>query len=765
LRQKNPNATVNEIKNAILLSTQTETTFGTLPNNDYGWGAIDCMAALAFLDDTNAEPNVRVFDFDHAPIAPGDTVVGTVVLRNTGADVNNISASLSGADPALTVISGSTYFGNIAEGDTVRSEDTIRVIVADTVTEGSVLSLDFNIIGSGYDIDAKLYFIVEPPGSRAMATHNTGRVQFTLSNFGILGLGNGSLYPAGGEGFRFNGAANVLWEGGLIIGNSSPRVSSGVHTMIFEPDNDFTVAPGGNMQYFTPGDKAPQQSLCAFQDDNGDDPLNVRIEQESFSFGAPYDDFIIVRYTLINNNYYTLTNVRLGMFMDWDIYNTSTYGYNAGGYESDGDYAWQAYNSGSTSSPNLSNFRGMKLLEGDLAGVQTGRSDSIVYIYYGFITPSNWDGYTKQEKYASLNSGFTTAGTYDSARADLFQVMTAGPMSFLPGEEKAVTFAIMAGSTMVDIETAGANALDTFVNIAWSPLAPYCIYPADTLLGPEADPTPTFTWTPAADANPGDVIHYLLQYDTSITFDNPVSVDSLTSETYTSTEALEFNTYYYWRVLAYDQNGDTTVATNVQFFTLILDVEPYLIVEPDTLFFYISDPTANIENNTFEVSDFYDMNIPFTLTLSDINNPWLSLETESGITPADITVNISILDLPYGTYFDSIRVESDTASNSPIYLFVELNYIPETKQYKLYQNYPNPFHDYTVFEFDLELNLPFTIKIYDISGRVMDELNGRAEAGTTTVRWNVPEFLRSGIYLYELKAPNFSSSKKMVLLK
>ncbi|MFZ5981669.1 MAG: S8 family peptidase, partial [Candidatus Zixiibacteriota bacterium] len=352
LRQKNPDATVAEIKNAILLSTQTETTFGSLPNNSYGWGAIDCMQALAALNPTNTEPNVRVFDFDHAPIVPGDTVVGTVVLRNTGAAVTNISALLSGSNSDLTIISGSAYFGAIGEGDTVRSDDTIRVIVSDTITEGSVLSLDFNIMGTGYDVDAKLYFIVEPTGSKALATHNTGRVQFTLSNFGVLGLGGGSLYPAGGEGFRFNGAVNDLWEGGLILGRSSAEVSSGVHTMIFEPDNDFVVAPGGDMQFFTPSEKAPQQSFCAFQDDNGDNPLNVRIEQESFSFSSPDDDFIIVRYTLTNNNSYTLTNVRLGMFMDWDI---PSYAYNAGGYDDGGDYAWQAYNSGSTLSPILSN--------------------------------------------------------------------------------------------------------------------------------------------------------------------------------------------------------------------------------------------------------------------------------------------------------------------------------------------------------------------------------------------------------------------------
>ncbi|MBN1212050.1 MAG: S8 family peptidase [candidate division Zixibacteria bacterium] len=761
LRQKNPNATVDEIKKAILAGTQADASWGSLPNNRFGWGAIDCMASLNYLSAVNTAPNVRVYDFTHNPISPGDTVIGTVVLQNIGANATNVTAALSGTDPSLTVLTGSASFGNIDEGDTVRSDDTIRVVVADTITEGSVLSLDFNIIGDGYTKDAKLFFIVEPPGKKALATHNTGKIDFTLSNYGLLGLGDGSLYPFGGEGFNYNNGGNDLWESGLILGRSSAEVSSGVHSYIFEPNMDFVVAPGGDMQFFTPGDKAPQQSYSVFRDDNGADPLGVEIRQESFSFEAPYDDFIMIRYILKNINTYNLTNVHLGMFLDWDI---PTYNRNAGGYEIADEFSWLAYNAGS-SVPILSKFRGMKLIEGPLAGVQTGRSDSTIYIYYrNVFIPTNFDGYTKTEKYTSLTSGFSTADTYKSGLADMFQVMSAGPMSFLPGQERAVTFIIMAGDSLAALRDISVKAVDTFINIPWAPLAPFCISPSDTLLGPEADLTPTFTWTPSADANPDDTVRFILQYDITPAFDNPVSIDSIESASYTLVDPLEYDTEYFWRVLAYDQHGDTTESSNYRFLYLIEEVVPFLIVEPDSIIHTVNDPTDNQEPLSFLVSDYYGGAIPYTAEASP-GNIWLSLSNETGTTPAEVELNIDVSGIDFGLYLDSITVSSDTASNSPVFVYVLLTYEPEVKKYVLLQNSPNPFSGSTKISFELERDLPYTVIVYDILGREVDKLSGIVSSVPMEINWSAPSSLTSGIYFYKLSAPNFTSSKKMVLIK
>ncbi|MEW5995025.1 MAG: S8 family serine peptidase, partial [Candidatus Zixiibacteriota bacterium] len=119
LRQKNPNATVEQIKNAILTTAVDYGDPGK--DNTFGWGVIDCMAALNALSSANNNPNIRVYAFDHPPISPGDTVIGTVVLQNIGNDVSGVSATLTNPDPSLAVLDSSLYFGAIVEGDTVRS--------------------------------------------------------------------------------------------------------------------------------------------------------------------------------------------------------------------------------------------------------------------------------------------------------------------------------------------------------------------------------------------------------------------------------------------------------------------------------------------------------------------------------------------------------------------------------------------------------------------------------------------------------------------
>jgi len=183
LREKNPNATVNEIKNAILTTTQTFDL--SLPDNDFGWGIIDCLAALNALSSVNTEPNVRVHAFDHGMIAPGVTVNGTLSLQNVGAGVSDVQASLLNSSPELTVLDGTAYFGAIGEGEVVQSSDVIRVAVSGGAAEGAVLTLDLEITGSGgYYETAPVYFQVEPAPERSFVTHNVGRIEFSLTNYG-----------------------------------------------------------------------------------------------------------------------------------------------------------------------------------------------------------------------------------------------------------------------------------------------------------------------------------------------------------------------------------------------------------------------------------------------------------------------------------------------------------------------------------------------------------------------------------------------------
>ncbi|MFQ5453803.1 MAG: T9SS type A sorting domain-containing protein, partial [Candidatus Zixiibacteriota bacterium] len=455
LREKNPNATVNKIKEAILTSTNK---LGyNLPDNNLGWGLIDCLAALNALSGTNPDPILRVYAFDHAPINAGDTVVGTVVLKNLGANVSNVLATLANSNNALTIIDGSTSFGNINGGDTVRSTGIIRVTVSDTVSEGTILCLDFNISGSGYSTVEKLYFLVEPKNQRSFVTHNVGNVEFSLTNFGTFGLGNDSFFPLGGSGFKYMNGVNDLYEGGLMIGIggvSSSKVSDGVRNVAGEPDGDFKVLPGGNIKFVTPAPSITQQSFCRFSDERAENPIGVEIIQNSYAFDYyPYQDFIILQYIVKNINSSNLNNLLIGLYLDWDI---PSYYSNAGGYESGDDFAWIAYNNGAS----LLNYRGVKVLDGNIITAYTEKG-SLVY-FPNPNTGSGGDGYTELEKMISLADGMGSSDSLKSVSLDLFQVV-AVITNLNPGQVDTIAFAILGGDNLASMQNSAMESVNAYL--------------------------------------------------------------------------------------------------------------------------------------------------------------------------------------------------------------------------------------------------------------------------------------------------------------
>ncbi len=453
LRQKNPDATVDQIKTAILASGQTP--IGeTLPNNTYGWGYIDCMAALAALPAASAQPHVRVFDFTHDVITPGDTVLGTVVLQNLGAAATSVTASITGTNDALTVLDSSVTFGSIGTNGVVSSVDQLEVIVADTVTVGSILAIDFEIVGSGFTTPGRLHFLVEPLQERSIVTHDLGRMQFSLSNFGVYGLGpdlNTSTFPMGGIGFTWDGSGNQVWEAGLIVSTFATHVSSGVHRYQFAPDLDFQVAPGGNILMEEPGPIADQQTFAAFDDSRADRPLGLLIKQESFAYSPPNDDFIILRFIMENLSDSTLSGLYFGLLMDWDAGGSIA---NAGGYEEIDDILWQAATDGDTLNPVLSEFRGLTLVEGS---TQTAGSIPAAQ-FYPAVSSSPGPGFVPSEKYRIVSSGTMYANSSKTANEDLFSVMAAGPLTLIPGAQDTVSFALVAGSVYGEAADAALRA-------------------------------------------------------------------------------------------------------------------------------------------------------------------------------------------------------------------------------------------------------------------------------------------------------------------
>ena len=84
--------------------------------------------------------------------------------------------------------------------------------------------------------------------------------------------------------------------------------------------------------------------------------------------------------------------------------------------------------------------------------------------------------------------------------------------------------------------------------------------------------------------------------------------------------------------------------------------------------------------------------------------------------------------------------------------------------------YPNPFNPITTLRYYLPENIRVNIIIYDMLGRQVKTLiNQTQDAGFKSIIWNATNDygkpVSAGIYLYQIQAGEYISTKKMVLLK
>ena len=85
--------------------------------------------------------------------------------------------------------------------------------------------------------------------------------------------------------------------------------------------------------------------------------------------------------------------------------------------------------------------------------------------------------------------------------------------------------------------------------------------------------------------------------------------------------------------------------------------------------------------------------------------------------------------------------------------------------FRLEQNYPNPFNPSTTIKYTVAERSNVAIKVFDMLGKeVASLLNTVKDAGSYEVNFNAQN-LASGMYVYSITAGNFTSSKKMMLLK
>jgi 1,4-alpha-glucan branching enzyme len=128
--------------------------------------------------------------------------------------------------------------------------------------------------------------------------------------------------------------------------------------------------------------------------------------------------------------------------------------------------------------------------------------------------------------------------------------------------------------------------------------------------------------------------------------------------------------------------------------------------------------------------------------------------------------------IPYDAYNQSLAINLDAMA------LVVLQYGNPTAVeeegvlpgYHLGRCHPNPFNPTTTIRFTLARTGPATLRIYDVTGRLVHTLvDGVLAGGEHSVAWDGRDRsgreAASGVYFYRLSAPGYSQARKMVLLK
>ena len=176
---------------------------------------------------------------------------------------------------------------------------------------------------------------------------------------------------------------------------------------------------------------------------------------------------------------------------------------------------------------------------------------------------------------------------------------------------------------------------------------------------------------------------------------------------------------------------------------------PIQIALGDTLNFSIK-----AFNPDLSVPDLVIENMPASATLNQENNQFFWIVDD--LHPAPMIYTVTDHGLSYSTSVSFISgelaVQNETNQEVP-------------GEIQLHQNYPNPFNPSTTISYELPENSGVRVQIFDILGRQVAELVHQTQAaGSYSVSFNA-RALSSGVYFYRLSTPQYSATKRMLLLK
>ncbi len=202
---------------------------------------------------------------------------------------------------------------------------------------------------------------------------------------------------------------------------------------------------------------------------------------------------------------------------------------------------------------------------------------------------------------------------------------------------------------------------------------------------------------------------------------------------------------------------DTLYHSNVNDLVILLThqgVTDTLVMQPESIGSNFINCT--LSDASAELIDLAEP--PFT----GIYKPHSPLSAFNGIDPNGIWT-LKIIDMVSGNSGTlnawGLRLYFDAATD------IRSDYSMKPDNYKVFQNFPNPFNPVTTIRWNLPKPGLVTLKIYDILGREITTLvNKELNAGKHETIFDATLY-SSGVYFYQIKAGEFIFTRKMLLLK
>ncbi|HEX9750485.1 MAG TPA: S8 family serine peptidase [candidate division Zixibacteria bacterium] len=320
LRQYNPDLTPEEIKLALLSTAQDIGAAGE--DNSSGRGLIDLEAALAAVRPP-ASPSIVIAGIiadasADAIFAPGETGDLVFSIKATGAGAFAVTATLTSLSSCATVSGDAIQLGQLQQGVVFDNSSSPFVVSLDNearIGDSVLFELRLNGDPGNWQQLDTIGFICGLPEGAILVDAEQSDAKLTISNFGQIGLGPGSILDAGGVGWRSPGEiGNILYEGSLYFGtpNGAPvgctRGTDAVPEFGFAP-----VSPPG-------GSASGSNDALTFTDERAQTPVGVSVSQRLLSSVTESSySFSILSWAVSTRDGLPIDNLGMAWVFDVDL--------------------------------------------------------------------------------------------------------------------------------------------------------------------------------------------------------------------------------------------------------------------------------------------------------------------------------------------------------------------------------------------------------------------------------------------------------------